>query len=79
MDDGSRGRSGARLHTESFEKKDLDRLIVFLKRKYDLNCSLHKGRKNQFMIYIPERDMAKFSSIVKEHLVESMYYKLRDY
>jgi hypothetical protein len=80
MDDGSKNGSGVSFATHCFQEEDLKRLILIFKEKYDLNLSMHfKGKENQFILYIPKKDMIKFSAIVKNHMVKSMHYKLNGY
>lgn len=79
MDDGGLSSSGIKFTTHCFEKKDVERLVLMLKTKYDLNCSIHCYKLTQFTIYVPKRDMTKFSKIIKKYLVKSMHYKLGGY
>ena len=61
MDDGNRHSGGVRFATHCFQKKDLERLILILKEKYDLNVSMHRtGKEDQFILYIPKK---KYDSI----------------
>ena len=80
MDDGFRQSAGVGFGTHCFQKKDLERLVLILKEKYDLNISMHrKIKEDQFTLYIPKKDMIQFSAIVKRYMVESMHYKLNGY
>lgn len=74
-DDGTKTGSGFRLNTQSFSKDENLLLIKILKKKFDLNCSLHKQRKH-FVIYIKADSMPKFRELVMPYLQKSMLYKL---
>jgi len=78
MDGGSKASGGAKISTDCFTKEDLERLILFLFDKYNLNCSLHK-QGTQYVLYIPEKSMPLFSGIIKKYMVASMYHKLGDF
>jgi hypothetical protein len=77
MDDGSKASGGAKISTKCFTKEDLERIIVFLSRRYGLCCSLHK-QGTQYIIYIPKKSMPLMSKTIKKYMVPSMYYKLAD-
>lgn len=45
--------------------------------RYDLKCTLHKKKKNDnYRIYIYRHSIEKVRTIVKPHMISSMYYKL---
>lgn len=75
MDDGSKHSSGYYLHTNCFTYKDHLLLVKILKHNFDLNSSIHKS-KDSFTIYIPSKEVAKFNSLVKDYICESMKYKI---
>jgi hypothetical protein len=53
MDDGGFAKPGVRIATHSFSKKDVERLILVLKIKFLLNCTLQKiALKDKYNIYI---------------------------
>jgi LAGLIDADG DNA endonuclease family len=55
MDDGTPDRSGFIFHTNSFTHKEVRLLLITLKNKFDLNCSImtRKDRVNkQYLLYI---------------------------
>jgi hypothetical protein len=81
MDDGSKhSTGGVYFHTNAFSLTEIKTLQQFLLEKYVLNSSytqkscLEKNRG--YILYIPKRDLPRFISIVKPHMVPSMYYKL---
>ena len=63
------------ISTNCFSYEDLERLTLFLSNKYKLKCSLQR-QGSQYRLYIYKESIPIFSSIVKEHMVPSMYYKL---
>lgn len=77
--DGSRGRHGLIICTNSFTVQDIVKLINVLIIRYGLKCSIHtkKNKKVEYMIYISESSMAKLREIVLPYTCSSMYYKLR--
>jgi hypothetical protein len=55
MDDGTADRSGFVLNTNSFTKEEVELLVLILKNKFDLNCSVHTRNdtvKKPYLIYI---------------------------
>ena len=62
MDDGSKLKSGFKLATHCFVLNELEQLCELLKLKFNLNCSIHKDRK-QYVIYIKNEFGATFCQI----------------
>lgn len=80
MDDGSKCSAGLKIATNSFQYKDLERIINFLNKKYQLQSNINKtGKKDQYILYFPKKSMKQLSTIIKPYLVQSMYYKLNNY
>ena len=75
MGDGNYSSKGIALCTDSYGVEDVVRLMNVLIIRYDLKCTLQKKNDN-YRIYISRRSMEKVRSIVKPHMVPSMYYKL---
>lgn len=67
---------GLRLCTDSYSLPEVVRLINALIVLYDLDCSLHEKRPGQYRIFIKKNSMDKLRSIVQEHMVASMLYKI---
>jgi LAGLIDADG DNA endonuclease family len=77
MDDGSKMGEGGKIATNSFSKQEIEFLCKILKKKYNLNTSIHSaGIYKEFTIYIKKDSMAIFSKLVKRYMVPSLYYKL---
>jgi hypothetical protein len=76
MDDGTKISSGFHLCTNSYTFSEVQLLIKVLKLNFDLNCTYHTQRKDQYLIYIKTNSMNRFRSIVSPYFHESMMYKL---
>jgi ubiquinol-cytochrome c reductase cytochrome b subunit len=80
MDDGSKLGKGAKIATNCFSHKEIEYLCLILKKKYNLDTSIHTGGKDKGQtIYIKSSSMPNFSKIVKPFMITSMLYKLGDY
>lgn len=75
MGDGTAQSSGLRICTDSFEIKDVVRLMNVLMIKYRINCGLHT-HKGTYRIYITKDSMPELRRIIKPHMINSMLYKL---
>lgn len=76
MGDGSVQTSGLILCTDSYSLPDVVRLMNVLIIRYELVCTLHKKRENQYRIYISSKSMSRLKEIVDPYMHESMCYKL---
>jgi hypothetical protein len=76
MDDGVKHSSGFTFCTNSYTLSDVELLIKVLKQNFDLNCTIHKYRKDQYRIYIKADSMGNFRSLVTPYFHSSMMYKL---
>lgn len=79
MDDGSYHKKGHYLIlcTDSFSEEDVLRLIYILKNKFNLFCALIVRKKDKaYRIRINKSAMPHLISLVKPHMIPSMYYKL---
>lgn len=78
MGDGSvkskecRGRI---LNTQSFNRTEIERLIVILKDKFNLESSI-RTQKDGLQIYISARSAENLNAILKDKLLPSFQYKL---
>nr|YP_010833290.1 LAGLIDADG endonuclease [Agaricus bitorquis]WFG54037.1 LAGLIDADG endonuclease [Agaricus bitorquis] len=80
MDDGSKLKNSARIATNCFTIEEVTFLCEGLKKKYGIVATPCKGGVGKgFIIYIHVESMKLFSSIVKPHMIPSMYYKLGNY
>ena len=78
MGDGSWQCNGLIICTDSYDIKDVVRLINVFIIRYRLECTLrvHK-KKNHYRIYIRERSMNLIRQIVMPHMCSSMLYKIK--
>ena len=77
MDDGCKTKSGARLSTNCFNKKDIKFLCKILKHKFNLKVNIHSSGPNKgFIIYIKASSWLDFKNLIEPYLHSSMKYKL---
>lgn len=78
MDDGSADYAGAVINTHSFVEDDIERLIMTIRRNFDIktNKRLNKGK---WIIYFPKASMPRLESIIGEYLLRDFKYKLIPY
>ena len=67
---------GLGLATDSYSIQDTVRLMNVLIIRYNLNCSLHIRKKDQYRIYISLKSMGLLGTIVHNHMEREMLYKL---
>lgn len=78
MGDGSikskecRGRI---LNTQSFSRTEIERLIVILKDKFNLLCSI-RTQKDGLQIYISAKSAEVLNDLLKDKILPFFYYKL---
>ena len=72
MDDGNKTGKGIHLNTNAFSEKDLNLLILVLKHKFELDCSIHSRNR----IYIKVKSVKFFVKLVEPYIEESMKYKI---
>lgn len=72
MDDGNKTGKGIHLNSNAFSDKDLSLLLLVLKNKFGLDCSMHSRNR----IYIKVKSAKIFCDLVEPHIEESMKYKL---
>jgi hypothetical protein len=73
MDDGNKTGKGLHLNTNAFSEKDLKLLLLVLKNKFDLDCSIHSRNR----IYIKVKSVKNFVALVEPFIEESMKYKIK--
>lgn len=77
MDDGSKLKPGVRIATNNFSFKEVQFLCLILYKKYNLIATVHTGGKDKgYVLYINKKSVPLFISLVKHHMVPSLYYKL---
>jgi ubiquinol-cytochrome c reductase cytochrome b subunit len=76
MDYGSRSGKGLKLATNNFTSEEVKSLCLLLNNKYYLNSSVSSaGYKDQYLIYMSEKDKLKVWELVKDYIHPSMKYK----
>ena len=78
MSDGSiksKESRGRILNTQSFTKSDIERLILTLKSKFNLQSSI-RTQKDGLQIYISGKSAEILNAILKDRILPSFYYKL---
>lgn len=82
MDDGDIASVGAKITTNSFKKKDIERIQYVIKKLYNIDITIQSTGakdKEKYILYIPKKSMSLFSNLIKKYLVPSMYYKLNGF
>lgn len=72
MDDGSNGKYGYILCTNSFSSEDVLLIQKFFKEKFDIETTIRKDN----VIYIKAKSKQKFKDLVSPYIIPSMQYKL---
>ena len=75
MDDGYKFNKALYISTESFKQNDLILLTKILKKKFNLESSIHKTT-NGYRIYIFSTSKEKLINLVKPYFIIHFYYKL---
>jgi ubiquinol-cytochrome c reductase cytochrome b subunit len=78
MDDGSKLNTSFKIATNCFEYNELVLFCDLLKKKYNLDCSLHKD-KSSWTFYIKKSTAQNFANLIEPHMINSMKYKLGSY
>jgi len=83
MDDGQQvKRGGVTLCTDSFKSNEIQILREALKNKFNLDTSIHnkkgKNEDNYERIYINKDSLDNIKPSLKEHMHESMLYKINE-
>lgn len=81
MDDGTSFKNkGIKFCTNSFTLKEIKYLALVLKKKYNLDSTIHKsGLNNQYNIYIPKSNLNLFRDIVNPYFHPTMLYKINNF
>lgn len=75
MDDGTWKKSGVRIATNSFTKKEVELLSSALYKKFNLCCSLHIYNGN-YQLYIKQKSLPLLKELVLPYIIPNMHYKL---
>jgi hypothetical protein len=73
MGDGVSRPYGLQLCTDSYSLPDVVRLMNVLIIRYELGCTLHKKRENQYRIYISSKSMSRLKEIVGPSKIYIIY------
>jgi len=80
MDDGSIKSNKHRalvIHSQSFNKQDLGRVIKVLEKKYGIKSTLRKRNDGSgYILYFLSETVDKFIDLVAKYILPSMKYKL---
>ncbi len=79
MDDGSiksKSHKARIINTQTFSKDDVSKLIMALKKCFDLNCKLRK-QKEGYQIMILAESTNRFAQIIKRFILPTMMYKIK--
>ena len=79
MDDGTADRYGFEIHTDSFTKEEVELLVMTLKDKCYLDCSIKTRSdrlKKLYLIYIKARSWERFKSLIEPNVIPQFEYKL---
>lgn len=68
MGDGSKGRHGLIICTDSFKLADVVRLINVLIIRYRLDCTIRIHDKKQYRIYVSQSSMVMLTNIVSPYM-----------
>ena len=86
MDDGSmksKQSKGVYLNTQGFEEKEVEKVCIILKKKYNLEAWKSQDGKGKasradfttFRVYISGKSYETLRELIFPHLLESFYYK----
>lgn len=76
MDDGSISSTGMKIATNNFTLKEVETLVTILNIKYNLSTSVNSASvPNQYVIYIPKKNVNYLYDIVGLYIHPSMKYK----
>ena len=75
MDDGCNFKNSLVLNTQSFSLKEQKVLINVLEKKYQLEATINKDRKN-YRLRINKENSKRFKEIVKSYIIPFMKHKI---
>lgn len=83
MDDGCRWISngierGLILNTQNFNPDEIQKLVELFIELYEIEPKVHKDH-NRYRLHIRVKDQYEFSDLFKEHIVDTLKYKLPKY
>ena len=75
MDDGSNTQISYTISTHCFSKEEQERILGFLKEKYDINATMVKDR-SKYKIALGRKEYQKLNAIIEPYIIPSMIYKI---
>jgi hypothetical protein len=75
MNDGGWVGYGVRLSTSNFSYEEQKIILLVLKEKFNLNCTIQKS-KNYYCIYIKKDSLKELKRLTSIYMISSMKYKL---
>lgn len=69
-------RNRVRIYTNSFTKKDVERLAEAINKNFGIYAGVMLDRKDQYIITIGAKELDKLRSLVLPHMVPSMKYRV---
>jgi len=77
MHDGAKVSTGLKFYTNGFRLSDVERLSLLLHLKFNLFTNIQSaGRPDQYIIFLPNKEIEKLKQIVGPYLHPTMKYKL---
>ena len=70
------GRNRVRIYTNSFTKSDVERLASAIQSKFGINTGVLADKKDQYIITIGAKELAKLRELVLPHMLDSMKYRV---
>lgn len=65
-----------RIYTNGFTHADVVRLASAIQSKFGITVGVRHDRKNQYILTIGAKELTKFQELVREHMHESMLYRI---
>lgn len=65
-----------RIYTNGFTHDDVVLLANAIRSKFDINVGVRHDRKNQYILAIGAKELTKFQELVREHMHDSMLYRI---
>lgn len=75
MDDGSNTKESYTLSTHNFSFQDQERIVEFLKNKFNITATITKDRL-KFKLRIGKHEYQKLNTVIEPYIIPSMIYKI---
>jgi hypothetical protein len=76
MDEGYRNRNSFLFSTSSFKLTEVELLVLILKNKFCIDCTIQQFKPNQYKINIRTKSVPIFKELVSPYFHDSMKYKI---